>query len=188
MGVWGADLRSVVTLGQVWTVTAESRSDRRRLCVVGGVVERDDSLLMVRQQGPGDPEGGFWVIPGGVVETGETLEQALKRELLEGTGLQVERPGRLLWIVAFGQSVTFVFSVHCEYAALPGGQDPDALVEEAAWVPRSEALRRLAALPFPRMGKPAVAVLSRQAPVGSVWTYVADGTGDDQLLSVIPNS
>ena len=41
------------------------------------------------------PLKGFWSIPGGVVETGETLEEAVRREVLEETGLSV-KPLRLV--------------------------------------------------------------------------------------------
>lgn len=37
-----------------------------------------------------EPLKGYWSIPGGVVETGETLDEALRREVREETGLSVE--------------------------------------------------------------------------------------------------
>jgi 8-oxo-dGTP diphosphatase len=37
-----------------------------------------------------EPLQGFWSIPGGIVETGEKLEEAIRREVLEETGLEVE--------------------------------------------------------------------------------------------------
>jgi 8-oxo-dGTP diphosphatase len=37
-----------------------------------------------------EPLKGFWSIPGGIVETGEKLEQAVRREVSEETGLDVE--------------------------------------------------------------------------------------------------
>ena len=168
----------------------ERRDPRCWLCVVSGVIERDGALLLVRQRSKHDPEEGYWVLPGGVVEADETLELALQREVFEETGLRVERPGRLLCIVettsSIVQGLTFIFDVTCNDVATPGGLDPDGLVKEAAWVPRTEALARLAALPFPRMADPLAAVLSGRAPEGSIWTYEADANGVDQLRSTIP--
>ncbi len=48
---------------------------------------RDDQILMIRR-GRG-PAQGKWSIPGGRVEFGETLEEAVIRELAEETGLGV---------------------------------------------------------------------------------------------------
>lgn len=48
----------------------------------------DGRVLLVRRGKP--PLEGRWSIPGGTVELGETLEQALVREMAEETGLEVE--------------------------------------------------------------------------------------------------
>lgn len=55
---------------------------------VGGVVFRDGRVLLIRRGTP--PLQGRWSIPGGRVEWGETLEQAVVRELREETGLDVQ--------------------------------------------------------------------------------------------------
>ena len=55
---------------------------------VGGVVVRDGKVLLIRRGK--EPLYGRWVVPGGTVELGETLEQALVREMSEETGLEVE--------------------------------------------------------------------------------------------------
>src|SRR3978361_643663 len=58
----------------------------------GGTDER--GLLLMIQRGH-DPGAGLWSIPGGRIEPGETDPQALVRELLEETNLQV-KVGRLI--------------------------------------------------------------------------------------------
>ena len=44
-----------------------------------------------------EPSQGYWGLPGGVVEVGEKLEEALVREILEETGIKV-RPEKLITI------------------------------------------------------------------------------------------
>ena len=55
---------------------------------VGGVVVRDGRVLLIRRGKA--PLYGRWVVPGGTVELGETLEEALVREMEEETSLRVE--------------------------------------------------------------------------------------------------
>lgn len=55
---------------------------------VGGVVVNDGRVLLVRRGQ--EPLKGKWSLPGGLVELGENLTQALRRELKEETGLDVE--------------------------------------------------------------------------------------------------
>jgi 8-oxo-dGTP diphosphatase len=56
---------------------------------VGAIVTDERGRLLMIQRGH-DPDAGLWSIPGGRVEPGETDEQALVREMLEETNLQVE--------------------------------------------------------------------------------------------------
>jgi ADP-ribose pyrophosphatase YjhB (NUDIX family) len=62
---------------------------------VGGVVVRDGRALLVRRGK--EPLYGRWTVPGGTVELGESLEEALVREMEEETGLRVE-PVELLTV------------------------------------------------------------------------------------------
>ncbi len=60
----------------------------RPIVGVGGIlVDRGRVLLVRRGQAP---LLGEWSIPGGALEVGETLEEALRREMCEETGLQVQ--------------------------------------------------------------------------------------------------
>jgi len=55
---------------------------------VGAVLIHQGRVLLIRRGK--EPLRGRWVVPGGTVELGETLEQALVREVLEETGLLVK--------------------------------------------------------------------------------------------------
>ena len=55
---------------------------------VGGVVVQDGQALIVKRAH--EPRKGEWSLPGGTVQLGETLVDALRRELKEETGLDVE--------------------------------------------------------------------------------------------------
>ena len=61
---------------------------------VTGVVIEDGRILLLNQD---TDAGRSWSLPGGKVEEGETLAEALVREMREETGLDVE-PGRLLYV------------------------------------------------------------------------------------------
>lgn len=69
-------------------VRSEPFSKRLRVRVCGLMVE-SGKLLMVNIQSPTRLEP-FWTPPGGGLEFGESLKNAVKRELLEETGLHVE--------------------------------------------------------------------------------------------------
>ncbi|MGQ9693814.1 MAG: NUDIX hydrolase [Thermodesulfobacteriota bacterium] len=55
---------------------------------VGGVIFRDDQVLLIKRGK--EPALGQWSIPGGVVRVGETLKEAVVREIREETHLEVE--------------------------------------------------------------------------------------------------
>lgn len=68
--------------------TSDSREYPKRPIVgVGGVVIEDGRALLIRRGS--EPLRGQWSIPGGTLETGETLLEGVVREMAEETGLQV---------------------------------------------------------------------------------------------------
>lgn len=57
--------------------------------VAAGAIIRNQRLLVARRK-PGESLEGYWELPGGKFEPGETPEQCLRRELQEELGLKVE--------------------------------------------------------------------------------------------------
>jgi ADP-ribose pyrophosphatase YjhB (NUDIX family) len=55
---------------------------------VGALIIEQERILLVERGR--EPLKGYWSLPGGAVETGEHLEAALRREVLEETGLEIE--------------------------------------------------------------------------------------------------
>lgn len=72
---------------------------RPELCV-GIVAVRDDALLMIRRGR--EPGRGRWSLPGGRVEAGETMPEAVVRELHEETGLVGLCGGLVGWVERIG--------------------------------------------------------------------------------------
>lgn len=61
---------------------------QRPILGVAGIIIKNGKVLLIKRGK--EPGYGKWSIPGGVVKLGEPLKEALKREILEETGLRVE--------------------------------------------------------------------------------------------------
>jgi len=68
----------------------DSIAARPQVAVSAGIF-RDGKILLTRRTN--DPKGVRWTFPGGRIESGETMAEALKREILEETGLTIEIAG-----------------------------------------------------------------------------------------------
>ena len=69
----------------------------RAIDVAVGVVIRGDGAVLLGQRVPGKPYAGWWEFPGGKLEAGESVAQALARELHEELGIEVRES--FAWVV-----------------------------------------------------------------------------------------
>lgn len=73
----------------------EGGADRALVEVAVGVLIRPDGDFLLTSRPHGKVYAGFWEFPGGKVEAGESVEQALQRELQEELGIQLV--GAIRW-------------------------------------------------------------------------------------------
>jgi ADP-ribose pyrophosphatase YjhB (NUDIX family) len=114
------------------------RYPRRPILGVGAVILDRGRVLLVERGKP--PFKGWWSLPGGVLETGETLEEGIRREVLEETGLTVRPVG----VVEIFERIIRDAEGRAEYhyvlidyfCRVEGGVPaPASDVSRAAWVP-----------------------------------------------------
>ncbi len=67
----------------------EGGPDRSVVEVAVGVLVRSDGAFLLTSRPQGKVYAGYWEFPGGKLEAGESVEQALKRELREELGIEI---------------------------------------------------------------------------------------------------
>ena len=105
--------------------------DKKPQLAVGAIVIRNGCLLMV-QRGQ-EPGKGLWSLPGGRVEFGEHLDEALAREVKEETGIDVTPQALvgILEVVGDPHYVILDFAAQVENDATPRAQGD---VDDVRWV------------------------------------------------------
>lgn len=111
-------------------------SPKHSVSVAGIVVGPDDRILVIKRR-----DNGRWEMPGGVLELGETIEDGLRREVLEETGVTVQVEG-----------LTGVYKhlvrgiVALVFRCRPGPETPRPTSEaaETRWMTRDEVERAMA--------------------------------------------
>ena len=114
-----------------------------QLAVSAGIF-RDGKILLVRRAC--EPAKGVYTFPGGRVEFGESLHEALAREVREETGLKIEIVG----LIGYREALPPRTGGHGHFVVLPFAArwvaNEVALNEElddAKWLPPREAVQGL---------------------------------------------
>ena len=142
---------------------ARSYPERPFLAVSAAIV-RDGKILVVRRARA--PANGLFTLPGGVVEVGETLVEAVAREVREETGLAIDPvalAGFRETIVRDGESrVERHFIILCFAARWHAGEPVlNEELSEAHWLdpaelaslPTTPGLAEIVAAAFDRLGE-----------------------------------
>lgn len=113
----------------------------KRIEVVAGIIcdgapHSAGTRFFATQRGYGEQKDG-WEFPGGKMESGETPEQALARELKEELAIDVN-VGEFLCTVEHDYPA-FHLTMHCYFCTIAGGKAPELLEHEAArWLTPAE--------------------------------------------------
>jgi 8-oxo-dGTP diphosphatase len=103
---------------------------------VAAVIERDGKYLITQRRSTAVLPG-LWEFPGGKVEPGESDEHALRRELRERVGVDVEVKGRMAHRLHRYDGYSVELNLY--QAHILAGQEPLALrVAEVRWVASNE--------------------------------------------------
>jgi len=114
---------------------------KRPVLAASGLVVHAGNVLLVRRAYP--PYEGKWALPGGAVEFWERLEEAVKREVLEETGVEV-KPLKVhgiyeIMVEEKGRKYHFVVLCFlCDY--LRGEPKPGTDASEVKWFGLGEVL------------------------------------------------
>lgn len=135
-------------------------SPRHSVSVAAVIPDRHRRVLLIRRRDNGD-----WEPPGGVLELGETIEDGLRREVREETGLEIE-PQRLTGVYKNMARGVVAMVFLCEAA---GGKLTESPETSAFCWAAADEVRELAAEAF------AVRVIDALGPAGAPAIRAHDG-------------
>ena len=106
------------------------------MCIIYN--EAENKMLLEKRT-----DNGMWCVPGGAIELGETLEEALRREVKEETSLDIFNPRLFdvranVHMVYPNQDEVYYTDVVYLITEYDGELKPDAESRELRWVPINE--------------------------------------------------
>jgi A/G-specific adenine glycosylase len=125
------------------------------------VVINDQNQILIDRRPPEGLLGGLWEFPGGKIEANETVEDCIKREILEEIGIEITVGKSLITIDHAYTHFRVTLYVHlCQYVS---GTPRAIECEEVRWV----TLEAIESFPFPKANTQIIAAL-KALPVNSL--------------------
>lgn len=143
----------------------------KRILVAAAVIRRDGKIL-IAQRATDKHQGGLWEFPGGKVEPGEAVEQALRRELQEELGITVTTSRPLIRITHDYPDKSVCLDVH-EVSAFTG-EAHGCEGQPVCWVSPDE----MTGYQFPAANLPILAA----ARLPSLYHITPDNLDEAELL------
>lgn len=103
--------------------------------VIKAVNESGEQIVFATQRGYGEFKGG-WEFPGGKIETGETAQEALKREIMEELDTEIE-VGELIDTIEYDYP-EFHLSMECFWCEIIKGKLVLKEHEAARWLTKNQ--------------------------------------------------
>ncbi|MBW4560208.1 MAG: 8-oxo-dGTP diphosphatase MutT [Mojavia pulchra JT2-VF2] len=117
------------------------------------VIWNDQEQILIDRRRPGGAMGGLWEFPGGKIESGETVEECIQREIYEELGIEIEVGSHLITIDHTYTHLRVTLTVHhCRH--LTGVPQP-LECDEIRWV----SLPELEEFAFPQANVQIIAAL-----------------------------
>lgn len=120
----------------------EPSRSKIKVQVAIGILEKDGKIFIQKRQDSG-LMAGLWEFPGGKLEKHESLESALRREVLEETGLKLKN---IRFFMNLHHAYTrYLVDLHCFLAEPESGEVSLTAASESRWIDPKQLLE----LPFP---------------------------------------
>lgn len=139
---WHADHQRECGCRPIPPKIKEIMAERKPKLVVGILVRNRNKFLLARETLEGGKD--YWIVPGGKVEFGESIEDAAKREIEEETGIKAKK----LKFIVYKEAVfprynyhTVIFFFETRSTTTKLKPDIEGKVIEAKWFTKKEALK-----------------------------------------------
>ena len=110
----------------------QKRPPTPHIQVTAGIIYRGDGRFLITKRPLNGLLGGLWEFPGGKQEDGESLEDSLRREIMEELGIDIELDRRL--VVVEHAYTHFRITLHAFIAHKKEGTPQNLGVADHAWV------------------------------------------------------